>query len=277
MSLMCEVLQVSRSGYYAWRDRPASASQERRETLMEQIQQSYEQNRKVYGSPRLAMELKDQGIACCRNTVAKLMRLLELQAVTVRRFKVKTTDSRHGLAVAENLLEQDFSAAAPGRIWVGDITYIPTDEGVLYLAGIKDLCTRKIVGWSMGERMPAELVCAALEMAIGRERPEVGLIHHSDRGSQYASGTFQDLLKRHQITCSMSAAGNCYDNASMESFWGSLKQEMVYQGKFQTREEARAAVFEYIEVFYNRQRRHSSLGYVSPVEFERQVKTRPAA
>ena len=274
---MCQVLNVSRSGYYDWRDRPASEAQVRQQKLMDQIRQSYQQNRGVYGSPRLALELKDLGFACCRNTVAKLMHLSGLQAITVKRFKVKTTDSSHGLPVAENLLQQDFSATAPNQMWVADITYIPTDEGVLYLAGIKDLCTRKIVGWSMDERMPAELVMAALQMAVGKEHPAAGLLHHSDRGSQYASTTYQDQLTAYGITCSMSRRGNCYDNASMESFWGSLKQELVYQRKFRTREEAKAAIFEYIEVFYNRQRRHSSLGYVSPAEFERQVKTRQAA
>jgi putative transposase len=274
---MCQVLQVSRSGYYDWRDRPASPTAGRRSALKAQILQSYAQNRGVYGSPRLALELKDQGLACCRNTVAKLMRQLELQAVTVRKFHVQTTDSRHGLPVAANLLQQDFSAAAPNQAWVADITYVPTAEGTLYLAAIKDLCTRKIVGWSMDGQMPAELVCEALQMAIGKEHPMAGLIHHSDRGSQYASGKFQALLATHGITCSMSAAGNCYDNASMESFWGTLKQELVYQTTFRTKEEARAAIFEYIEIFYNRQRRHSSLGYVSPVEYERQVKTRQAA
>jgi putative transposase len=274
---MCQVLNVSRGGYYDWRNRPASASQVRREKLMAQIQQSYEQSRRVYGSPRLTLELKDLGFTCCRNTVARLMHLLDLQAVTVKRFKVRTTDSSHGLPVAENLLQQDFSAAAPNLVWVTDITYVPTDEGVLYLAGIKDLCTRKIVGWSMDERMPAELVMAALQMAIGKEHPGAGLICHSDRGSQYASAKYQDLLELNGITCSMSGRGNCYDNASMESLWGSMKQELVYQRNFKTREEARAAIFEYIEIFYNRQRRHSSLGYVSPIEFERQVKTRQAA
>jgi putative transposase len=277
VTLMCDVLRVSRSGYYAWRDRPASVSARRREELMIQLRQSYEQNRRVYGSPRLWLELKDLGLGCCRNTVAKLMRLLGLQAITVKRFRIQTTDSKHGLPVAENLLGQDFGVAETNRVWVGDITYIPTDEGTLYLAAVKDLCSRKIVGWSMNDRMPAELVIDALKMAIGREQPAAGLIHHSDRGSQYASGKFRDLLKDHGITCSMSAAGNCYDNASMESFWGSVKQELVHQRRFNTREEARAAIFEYIEIFYNRQRRHSSLGYVSPEEFERQVKTRQAA
>jgi putative transposase len=274
---MCQVLQVSRSGYYAWRDRPASPMQVHREKLQDQLQQSYQQNRGVYGSPRLAMELKALGMACCRNTVAKLMRLAGLRAVSARQYKVVTTDSKHGLPVADNLLNQDFFCPEPDRIWVGDITYIPTDEGVLYLAGIKDLCTRKIVGFSMGERMPAELVIDALKMALGRQRPGPELIHHSDRGSQYASKAFQGLLQEHRITCSMSGKGNCFDNASMESFWGTLKQELVYPRHFQSRQEARQAIFEYIEVFYNRMRRHSSLGYVSPAQYERQAKTRQAA
>ena len=233
---MCQVLNLSRSGYYAWRDRPVSEAQVHREKLMEQIQQSYPHNRGVYGSPRLVLELKDQGLACCRNTVARLMRRLDLQAVTVKSFKVRTTDSRHHLPVAENLLQQDFTAAQPNQVWAADITYIHTGEGVLYLAGIKDLCTRKIVGFSMDARMPAELVMAALTMAIGREHPGAGLIHHSDRGSQYASGVFQDLIKGQGLICSMSGRGNCYDNASMESFWGTLKQELIYRRQFLTRE-----------------------------------------
>ena len=274
---MCQVLNISRSGFYDWRDRPASDAQARREKLMEQIQQSYHENRGVYGSPRLVLELKDQGGCCCRKTVAKLMRLQGLRAISARRFKVVTTDSKHGLPVAGNLLNQDFACAEPNTMWVADITYIPTKEGVLYLAGLKDLCTRKIVGFSMGQQMPAELVMDALRMAIGREQPGAGLIHHSDRGSQYASKAFRDLLAEQQMTCSMSRKGNCYDNASMESFWGTLKQELVYQKEFATREEARRAIFEYIEVFYNRKRRHSSLGYLSPVQYERQVKTKRAA
>jgi transposase InsO family protein len=276
VSLLCTVLEVSRSGYYAWRDRLPGPRQQRQEALMRQLQQSYERNDGVYGSPRLHLELKDQGLACCRNTVARLMQQMQLRAVTCRKFRVQTTDSGHGLPVAANLLQQDFQAQAPNQVWVADITYVFTDEGVLYLAGIKDLCTRKIVGWSMDRRMPAELVCDALKMALGREHPAAGLIHHSDRGSQYASRAFQDLLAEHGIRCSMSAAGNCYANAAMESFWGSLKQELVYQRRFRTAEAARAAIFQYIEVFYNRQRRHSALGYISPEQFERQVTTTQA-
>jgi transposase InsO family protein len=254
-----------------------SASAQRRAELTVAIRQAYTENRDVYGSIRITRELNHQGIDCGRKLVAKIMREEELRAVSFRKFRVVTTDSKHGLPVADNLLEQDFTAEAPNLVWAADITYVPTDEGTLYVAGIKDLCTRKIVGLSMGARMPAELVIAALRLAVGRENPGPGLIHHSDRGSQYASHAFQEELAAHGLICSMSGKGNCYDNASMESFWGTLKQELVYQRRFRTREEARQAVFEYIEVFYNRQRRHSALGYVSPAEYEAQVKQLQAA
>jgi transposase InsO family protein len=274
---MCQLLNVQPSGYYAWLERPVRDGQQRREELKMQIHTSYQANRQVYGSPRIHQELKAQGITCCRNTVAKLMKQMGLSAVTVKPFRVRTTDSNHGFAVAENLLDQEFEAQRPNQVWLADITYIPTEEGWLYLAGIKDLCTRKIVGWSMAEHLRAELVRDALAMAIGRQCPGSDLIHHSDRGVQYACREFQAALTNHGIVCSMSRKGNCYDNAPMESFWGTLKQELVYRRPFPSRAEARRAIFEYIEIFYNRQRRHSALDYASPEQFERQALKEQAA
>ena len=204
-----------------------------------------------------------------RNTVAKLMRRARIRAKTRRRYVPRTTDSRHAKPVADNVLDRDFRAAAPDRTWVADITYVPTEEGWLYLAGVLDCFSRKLVGWSMADHMETELVAGALQMALQHRRPDgTKLLHHSDRGVQYASDDYQHLLARHGITCSMSGRGDCYDNAMMESFWATLKTELVHQATYATREQARQSIFEYVEVFYNRQRLHSSLGYVSPESFE---------
>jgi putative transposase len=265
--LMCRVLQLSPGGYYSWRDRPASAQQQRREALTSEIQAIHQEVKERYGSPRMHAELQGRGQSCCVNTVAKLMRQHGIAAKTKRKFRC-TTDSNHDLPVAANILDRQFEPTAANQVWVADITYIPTWEGWLYLAAVEDLYSRQIVGWSMSERMTSRLVVDALEMAVTRRLPGAGLVAHSDRGSQYASEHYQRLLDRHDITCSMSRRGDCWDNAPMESFFASLKKELVHHENYQSRAEARASVFEYIEVFYNRVRRHSALGYLSPVAYE---------
>jgi putative transposase len=265
--LMCRVLRVSPGGFYTWRDRPASARQQRREVLTREIEAIHQEFKERYGSPRIHEELQARGQRCCVNTVAKLMRQRGIAAKGKRKFRC-TTDSNHDLPVADNVLYRQFEPVAVNQAWVADITYIPTGEGWLYLAAVEDLYSRQIVGWSMGERMTSRLVADALEMAASRRLPGEGLVAHSDRGSQYASGHYQRLLGRHGITCSMSRRGDCWDNAPMESFFASLKKELVHHENYPTRAEARASVFEYIEVFYNRVRRHSALGYLSPVEYE---------
>jgi len=270
---MCQVLRVSRSGYYDWgarKDRPASKRTRRRATLLEQIRQAHQRGRELYGSPRVFRELKDRGVTVCENTVAKLMKLAGIRSKTRKRFIVHTTDSNHAHRCAGNLLERRFHEwTLPDRAWCTDITAVRTDQGWLYLAAVMDLCSRKIVGWNMGESPEASLCVDALQMALEHRRPGAGLLHHSDRGVQYACDAYQSLLEQNGLTCSMSRVGNCYDNAAMESFFSTLKRERVYQDqRYATREQARQSIFEYIEVFYNRQRRHSSLGYKSPVEFE---------
>jgi transposase InsO family protein len=264
----CRVLQVSISGFYAWRDRPASARQRRRQELAVRIEAVHRENRRVYGSPRVHQALLAQEQRVSRNTVAKIMRQQQIRARIRKHFVPRTTDSRHAHPPAPNRLERCFDADRPDRKWVADITYIWTDQGWLYLAAMMDLCSRRIVGWSMAEHMRAELVTDALKMALARRRPADGLLHHSDRGVQYACEDYQHLLSRHGIECSMSGRGDCYDNAAMESFWATLKAELVNLQHYETHEQARAAIFEYIEVFYNRQRLHSSIGYVSPEKFE---------
>ena len=268
VEVCCEVLEVSRSGYYAWLDRPASARQTRREELTRKVRAAHQENRSVYGSPRVARVLKAGGETACQNTVAKVMREAGIRAKTKRKFVPRTTDSSHARPVARNLLGRDFAADLPDRKWAADITYVPTGEGWLYLAAVIDLCSRKVVGWSMAEHMRTDLVSDALKMALARRRPGEGLLHHSDRGSQYASDGYRHLLQSHGIDCSMSGKGDCWDNAAMESFFATLKTELVNHEDYATREQARASVFEYIEVFYNRKRLHSSLGYLSPEQFE---------
>jgi transposase InsO family protein len=269
IELMCEVLGVSTSGYYAWQKRPVSQQRQRREQLTGKVLTIHRQSRCIYGSPRVHRELLSAGEKVCRKTVAKIMRDARIRSVVSKRFVSCTTDSNHDHPVAENRLDRNFSADLPNRKWCCDITYIPTDQGTLYLAAVLDLCSRKIVGWSMSDRMPVDLVADALKMALARRQPGPGLLHHSDRGVQYACGIYQDLLSEHAITCSMSRVGNCYDNAVMESFWGTIKTECVYpHGRYASFQQARQSIFEYIEMFYNRTRRHSSLGYVSPEAFE---------
>jgi putative transposase len=265
--LLCETLEVSAAGYYAWLKRPLSAAQQRRDALLVEIRTIHAFVKARYGSPRIHAELDARGHDCCVNSVAKLMHDNDIRAKTARKFRC-TTDSAHDLPVAENLLDRQFEAARANEVWLADITYIPTREGFLYLAAVEDLYSRMVVGWSMADHMESRLVVDALEMAVARRLPEEELLAHSDRGSQYASDHYQSLLGKHGIECSMSRRGDCWDNAPMESFFASLKKELVHDADFETRAEARAALFEYIEVFYNNQRRHSSLGYVSPAEFE---------
>jgi transposase InsO family protein len=265
---MCRVLGVSRAGYYAWRARETSAAERRRAELTEEVKQIHAQVKGRYGSPRIHAELVARGHACCVNFVAKLMREAGVAAKTKRKFK-QTTDSNHRLPVAENVLDREFDPEEPNASWVADVTYIPTREGWLYLAVVEDLFSRMVVGWSMSETMTSRLVVDALELALTRRVVGSGLVAHSDRGSQYASEHYRRRLKEERIGCSMSRRGNCWDNAPMESFFASPKKESVHHEDYATRDEARSSIFQYIEAFYNRVRRHSSLGYVAPAEYER--------
>jgi transposase InsO family protein len=265
--LMCETLGVSTSGFYAWLSRPPSAQQQRRDALVVEIAAAHAEAKQRYGSVRIHAELAGKGVACCVNTVAKLMHDNDIRAKTARKFK-NTTDSNHPLPVADNILDRQFEAQRPNERWLSDITYIWTREGWLYLAVVLDLYSRMVVGWAMSERMTSRLVVDALEMAVLRRLPGEGLLAHSDRGSQYASAHYQRLLGKHGITCSMSGVGQCWDNAPMESFFATLKKELVHHEDYQTRAQARASIFEYIEAFYNLKRRHSSLGFLSPAEYE---------
>jgi len=265
---MCEALNVSKTGYYAWKKRPESALAKRRRQIVEKIRTVHQQSRRTYGSPRVTAELKATGVSVCENTVARYMREEGIESKIKRRFCVKTTDANHDHPLAPNRLERDFQADAPNRKWCCDITYVPTDEGWLYLAAVIDLCSRRVVGWAMADHLRAELCLDALSMAIEQRRPAAGLLHHSDRGVQYACDAYRSFLERHGIEASMSRSGNCYDNAVMESFFGTFKTELVYHEHYRTRTQARTSIFDYIEVFYNRQRRHSAIGYQSPEQFE---------
>jgi transposase InsO family protein len=270
--MMCELLDVSRSGYYAWSKRQGQAPpvrQQRREQLVEQIREVHQESHQTYGSPRVYQELRAQGQQVCENTVAKLMRENEIRSVVKKRFKIRTTESNHAHPVAPNRLDRCFDQPLPNQAWAADITYVRTAQGWLYLAAVIDLCSRKIVGWAMADHLRAELCLNALDMAL-RQRRSAGeeLMHHSDRGVQYACVDYQQLLGEHGITCSMSGAGDCYDNAVMESFFKTLKVECVYQQQYATRQQAMTSIFRYIEGWYNRRRRHSSLGYLSPEAYE---------
>ena len=268
---MCEALEVSASGYYAWISRPDSPTEQWRQELAGAIEAIHAAVKQRYGSPRMTAELKARGYECSENTVARLMSASGIKARTPRRF-VRTTDSDHRLPVAENLLARDFEPAGPNEAWCADITYIPTGEGWLYLAVVEDLFSRMVVGWSMDQTMESRLVVDALSMAVARRLPLKGssaLVARSDRGSQYASDHYQRVLRAEGITCSMSERGQRWDNAPVGSFFGRLKCEIEPDGMFATRDQARAVIFEYLEVFYNRVRRHSSLGFLSPAEFER--------
>jgi len=268
VAMLCRVIGISVSGYHAWLH-AIPTLQDRAEAEAElrgHIGRIFAARRRVYGSPRIHAELRREGRLHGRRRVERLMREMGLSARQGRRPAPRTTDSRHSLPLAPNLLARNFVAVLPNQVWLADISYLPTDEGWLYLAAIKDMATREIVGWSMAEHLRAELCTAALVMALQRCRPAKGLIQHSDRGVQYASADYRAVLERHGIGQSMSRRGNCLDNAPMESFFASLKKESVHHIRMRTREEARAAVFEYIEVFYNRQRLHSGVGYRTPAE-----------
>ena len=268
--MMCPLLDVSRSGYYAWRIRPQSARAKADQELLDKIKHIHADNYGVYGSPRIHAELLDNGYQVGRHKVAKLMHLEGLRGCPKRRFVV-TTKRELSHRVADNLLKQDFSAKAPNERWVADMTYIATHQGWLYLAVVMDLYSRRIVGWSMSQWMSRHVVIDALGMAINTRQPEGKLIHHSDRGGQYTSDDFRDELDRYGIKCSMSGTGNCYDNAAVESFFGLLKRERINRVKYLTRDEARADVFDYIECFYNRKRRHGYVGNISPADFEKRT------
>ncbi|WP_390888607.1 IS3 family transposase [Frigoriglobus tundricola] len=265
---MCDALDVSASGYYAWATRPDSATEQWRRELLSQIRAVHAEVKHRYGSPRMRAALNARGHECSENTVAELMREHGIRAKAPRRF-VRTTDSRHQLPVFENVLDRNFEPDGPNRAWGTDITYIPTADGWLYLAVVEDLFSRMIVGWSMDASMESRLVVDALDMAVARRCPGAGLLSHSDRGTQYASAHYQGVLAGHGIVCSMSGVAQCWDNAPVESFFASLKRELVHDEEYTTREQAKGSIFEYLEVFYNRVRLHSSLGFLSPAEFER--------
>jgi transposase InsO family protein len=265
---MCEALDVSESGYHAWVARPPSTTRMRHDELAAAMAVIHAEVKGRYGSPRMTAELNARGHDCSENTVAKLMKRYGIRAKAPKRF-VRTTDSRHDRPVFDNILDRAFEPDGPNVIWGADITFIPTADGWLYLAVVEDLFSRRIVGWSMDQTMTSRLVVDALDMALDRRRPGTGLLAHSDRGSQYASEHYQGVLARQGITCSMSGVAQCWDNAPVESFFATLKRELVHDEKYTTREAAKASIFEYVEVFYNRVRRHSSLGFVSPAEYER--------
>jgi putative transposase len=269
--VLCETLEVSASGYYAWRGRPECARAAANRDLLADVRRIHQQHRGRYGAPRIHAALRAEGHAVSRGRVERLMRRHGIGAVTQRRLRVVTTDSNHGLPIADNLLDQTFLARRPNEIWLADISYIPTDEGWLYLAVVLDLFSRKVVGWAMRDHLRQQLTIAALTMAIQRQRPGRGLIHHSDRGSQYAAGDYRKVLKVNGIVPSMSRKGNCWDNAPMESWFHTLKTELVHHTKYATREAAKRDLFAYIEGYYNRQRLHSALGYLTPEQAELQA------
>jgi transposase InsO family protein len=268
ISTLCRVLQVQRSGFYAWRSREPSSRAKDDLLLSVEVAAVFAEKKKRYGSPRVHRELRKRGRRVCRHRVARLMREQRLKARARRRF-VRTTHSNPGLTTAPNLLDRNFTVAAPNLVWAGDVTYLPTREGWLYLAVLIDLHSRRVVGWAMSERNDEGLTLAALQVAIDQRQPEPGLMHHSDRGATYASGAYQDALAKHGFTCSMSRKGNCWDNAVVESFFSSLDIECEHGDLFTSRAAARREVTDYILGFYNPTRLHSTLGYVSPMEYER--------
>jgi putative transposase len=265
---LCELVEVSTSGYYAWRSRPVSQREMANQELLKQIEVVHEESHETYGSPRIYRELKAQGVSCSENRVARLMRQRGIRARRVKQYK-RTTKANAAHPKAPNRLDGDFTAEQPDRKWLADISFIRTQEGWLYLAVILDLFARRIVGWALATRLTSTLAEDALAMALLHRRPNGNLIHHSDRGSQYTSEAYQTLLEDNNLIVSMSGTGNCYDNAPIESFLGTLKTEWVHHRRYRTRGEARTDIFYFIEVFYNRRRRHSTLGYVSPDEYER--------
>lgn len=270
MGKMCKTLGVSRSGYYKWVCEKASENsyQKRRKALLARITWLFLDSNSRYGSPKIKTLLTREGWKVSERLVGKLMKEKGLSSCVSRKFRVSTTDSNHPQPIAPNVLNQNFNTTAPNKVWVTDITYIPCREGRLYLASVLDLYTRKIVGWKLGDRMTTDLVIAALDQAYEAKRPSAGLIHHSDRGAQYASEEYRTRLQKYQMQASMSRKGNCYDNACIESFHSVLKKEFIYCTKFRTKAQAQQEMFEYIEFFYNRKRIHGSSGYLSPDRFE---------
>jgi putative transposase len=268
---LCDVLDVSASGYYDWEDRDASAQVTRRAGLLIEIKRIHAEHHGRYGSPRIHAQLAAEGKVSSLGLIEKIMADNDIHAITRRKFRPATTTSGHDFPVAHNLLERNFRAFRPNEKWAADITYIPTGEGFIYLAAVMDLCTRKIVGWSMRDHMRTELTLAALMMAVQLQRPGAGLIHHSDRGSQYAAGEYAGKLADYGMRQSMSRKGDCWDNASMESFFHTLKTEHVHHCKFKTKDDARLALFDYINIYYNRKRIHSGIGYLTPCQMELKV------
>jgi putative transposase len=266
--LMCAVLEVSPAGYYTWRERPVSERTKSSVVLLAAIRQVHQDSGGRYGSPRIHAVLRKQGRGVSRGRIERTMSRHGIRAIMVPPRRVRTTDSRHGLPIAPNLIARDFTAPAPNRVWLADITYIPTAEGWLYLAAVMDLFSRKIVGWAMRDHMQVELASTALTMAVQQQRPQHGLIHHSDRGVQYASHAYRDALTNAGIVASMSRKADCYDNAPMESFFHTLKTELVHHRNYNTRAEAQRDLFAFIEGFYNRTRLHSAIGYIAPIEME---------
>lgn len=264
---MCQVLDVSRSGYYNWKLSEPSRQELRKQEIQTRIEYHFYDNKQRYGSPKITELLRKEGYALAEKTVGNYMREMGLRSCVAKKFRVQTTDSKHDLPVAPNLLDQDFAVDQPNKVWAADITYIPCREGRLYLASILDLCTKEIVGWHLGSRMTVDLTLEALNAAYKVRKPEPGLIHHSDRGSQYAADDYREQLKAYEMTASMSRKGNCYDNACMESFYSILKKELIYCTKFKTRQQAYDEIFRYIEFFYNRKRIHSSINYLSPAQY----------
>ena len=268
---LCAAFDVSRAGFYAWRQRGPSARDRADAVLGEQIDALFTRSRRTYGSPRLHRALRRAGHACGRHRVARLMQARGLAGRVRGRRRPWTTDSNHEQPIAPNRLgRRETSLERPNEVWAADITYVPTAAGWLYLAGVLDLGSRRLVGWSMGESLDTSLPMNALQMALRQRQPKAGLLHHSDRGSQYASEAYREHLAAWGVSASMSRRGNCYDNAAMESFWSTLKEELVHRRAFASRAQAAGAIFDYIETFYNRERLHSALGFMSPVEFEKQ-------
>ncbi len=272
---MCKVLGVSKSGYFKWINRPKSNREKQHEKLSQEILKTHLEFKQRYGSVKIARTLNRRGIKVSERTVSRIMTKKQWKSCTVKKYKA-TTNSKHQHPVSENVLNRRFKASKPNQLWVTDITYIPTNEGWLYLASVMDLYSRKIVGWAMDKTMPKELVISALKMAYKRQKPGKGVIHHSDRGVQYASSDYQNLLNQYNMIGSMSRKGNCYDNACIESFHGILKRELVYQTQYKTREQAKKSLFEYIEFFYNSKRIHSTLEYFTPNEFEQMFRSSAA-
>ncbi|MEK4509904.1 IS3 family transposase [Paenibacillus sp. FSL K6-2524] len=273
---MCDVLSVSRSGYYKLRNHETSQQELRKNQVLERIRYHFSDSEERYGAPKITFLLNKEGCNVTERTVGLYMKELGLRSCVSRKYKVQTTDSNHDMAIAPNILNQQFQSTEPSKVWVTDITYIPCREGRLYLASVLDLCTREIVGWRLADRMTTELVLEALKDAYAAKKPKEGLIHHSDRGAQYASTEYRELLKSYNMISSMSRKGNCYDNACIESFHSILKKELVYCRRFRTKQQAKDELFRYIEFFYNRKRIHGALGYLSPIRFAAQFQKKSA-